>query len=73
MREGRKKLRKGLIITLSVLGVLAIAVILWFTVFANMMKYNDAKSKLETGEFDTAITLFSELGNYCLLYTSRCV
>ena len=64
MKEGTKKTRKGLIITLSVLGVLAIAVILWFTVFANMMKYNDAKSKLEAGNFETAITSFEKLQDY---------
>ena len=64
MREGTKKSRKGLIIALSVLGVLTVAVILWFTVFANMLKYNDAKTNLETGEFEIAVTMFTELGDY---------
>ena len=64
MREGTKKSRKGLIITLSVLGVLAIAAVLWFTVFWNVVKYNGAKANLEAGNFEAAITSFEKLQNY---------
>ncbi len=62
-RNGISDRTKALLI-LSAFASIVACVVLTFTLFIPMIKYSSAERAVEAGEFDKAIEIFSDLGNF---------
>lgn len=59
-----KRNKKITIITSSAVAACIALVILWITVLSPMIQYNKAQTLLDSGSYDEAIVIFTELENY---------
>ena len=59
-----KRNKKITIITASAIAVCIALVILWITVLSPMIEYNKAQTLLDSGSYDEAIAIFTELEDY---------
>ena len=63
-RKARKRAGRITLIVVSAIAVCVALILLWTSVLHLMIRYNKAQNLVESGEFDQAIVIFTELDDY---------